>query len=472
MLATIVGQNTHQYAPSAPIFILRCTYRRNLIDRYLVTRYSFCCLGGTRVDCPFQFCGTRFNRTRFSRTLSLSLTGLFIICGLTISAQSQTVKTIAQSVFSTAGFVSDSKGNLYSTMFAFGNSKCNVSDGYGGCGKVFELSPTSSGWALTTLYAFNGGTDGAVPTSGLVMDKEGNFYGTTAWGGGSSNCRYGCGTIFKLSLTSTGWQEKVVHAFTGEDGSDPTTLIIDENGDLFGITNGDACAKCATSHGTVYKLSFCSGQPMFEVLHTFPVNALNGPLARDAAGNLYGALTQGGDTSGNCAPQGCGLIFKLSPATGTWPEKVLHTFDRTDGALPNGLAFDSTFQNLYGTTYIGGRENWGNVFKINMPSGEFTVTYSFTGNSSIDGGNPSSGLVFDRVGNMYGSTSGGVNNPCDVKPPCGNVYKLSPGAKSVLATYTFGLAIGIPLVRPGGDIYLTGFDTFNQDNGEAFQIVQ
>lgn len=418
---------------------------------------------------------TRF--PAFVRAIGLVVT----ICGLAATAQSQKVNTIAEGVFSSAGFIADAKGNLYSTTYWGGNYNCG--GGYG-CGTVFKLSPTDGiMWSQTVLHTFNAGADGASPAGSLVFDTEGNLYGTTAKGGGSTHCPGGCGTVFKLSYTATGWKEQILHVFTGIDGSDPlSALVVNERGDLLGVSTGDTCTTCGATYGTAFKLTLCSGHFYFQVLHAFntPANGMYplGPLARDAAGNLYGVTAQGGNTSSNiCGPTGCGVIFKLTPTIGPWPEKVLHTFTYADGSAPNGgLAFDATHQNLYGTTATGGSHVYfGNVYKINPATGNFMVTYSFTGNGDVDAGNPNSGVVFDSEGNVYGSNAGGYNNNCDYSGPCGSVFKLSPGAKTILAIYVIPGAVypgpgGLFLDRTG-NIYGVGVDTVSLGFAEAYQIL-
>jgi len=87
----------------------------------------------------------------------------------------------------------DNAGNLYGTTITGGIGNCS-----GGCGTIFELSPSGGGWTYTELYQFTGGSDGAAPYSNLVQDADGNFYGTAS-AGGSSNCTGGCGVVFKFT---------------------------------------------------------------------------------------------------------------------------------------------------------------------------------------------------------------------------------------------------------------------------------
>ena len=102
----------------------------------------------------------------------------------------------------------DAKGNLYGTT---------VGGGTHGAGTVFELSPNSDGtWSESILYSFTYGADGGLPVSGLVMDGPGNLYGTTQQGGiFNHQCSTGCGTVFELSPSASGWTYTVLHSFTG-----------------------------------------------------------------------------------------------------------------------------------------------------------------------------------------------------------------------------------------------------------------
>jgi len=84
----------------------------------------------------------------------------------------------------------DKAGNLYGTTRG---------DGVYGFGSVFKLTPSSGTWIYTSLHDFTGGTDGANPYGGVILDPNGNFYGTTAAGGNLSACSGGCGVVFKIT---------------------------------------------------------------------------------------------------------------------------------------------------------------------------------------------------------------------------------------------------------------------------------
>src|ERR1019366_934096 len=207
------------------------------------------------------------------------------------------------------------------------------------------------------LYSFiHNGTDGGFPQAGLIFDAAGNLYGTTSEGGTSSSCSGGCGTVFELTPTAGGgWTEKVLHNFNsnGTDGANPYAgLIFDAAGNLYGTTTVGGTYY----YGTVFELTPTAGGGWTEkVLHSFNYNGTDGnnpqaSLTIDAAGNLYGT-TSGGGTYGNYK----GTVFELTPAAGgDWTETVLHNFVGPDGAAPlAGLIFDAA-GNLYGTTSGGG----------------------------------------------------------------------------------------------------------------------
>ncbi len=262
----------------------------------------------------------------------------------------------------------DSAGSLYGSAGIGGNlSRCPRN---GGCGVIFELSPASGGaWQESVLYAFNGGAAGAFPDASLVFDAAGNLYSTTIEGGDFSRCQGGCGVVFELSPTSIGfWKETVLHAFTGSsDGSVPTAgLAFDTVGNLYGTTKQGG----KNGWGVVFKLSpNSSGTWKETLLHTFTDGAdgafPSAGVILDAAGNLYGTTEVGGGSFNFCSA-GCGVVFELSPTSnGVWKGLALHTFTGgKDGVEPfAGLIFDAA-GNLYGTSQGGIPNGAGVVFKI------------------------------------------------------------------------------------------------------------
>lgn len=285
----------------------------------------------------------------------------------------------------------------------------------GGCALVFELTRTASGpWQETVIHGFTGGVDGAVPSAGLVADAKGNLYGTTRYGGQGAHCsnvQISCGTVFRLIHTPSGWSETILHAFGGaSDGSYPQgPVILDAQGNLYGTTqsDGDPVCKC----GTVYEIQhLANGHWSKKRLYAFTSGSDGAApfagLAFDGAGNLYGTTVDGGSFNS-------GTVFKLSPAGGgAWTESVIYTFGSAsgDGSWPSGDLTIDSLGNLYGTT-SGGGAGFGTVFELSPSGGSWTENVIHTFQGGADGSTPYSSLTFDSAGNLYGTTwTGGTNN--------------------------------------------------------------
>jgi uncharacterized repeat protein (TIGR03803 family) len=231
------------------------------------------------------------------------------------------------------------------------------------------------------------GNDGSFPYAGLVIDSSGNLYGTT-WGGGLYTVcggGIGCGTVFEVTLGADGkWTEKVLYRFCSvsgcADGDNPYggTLIFDAVGNLYGTTANSGV--CSSYCGTVYQLMPAANGTWTEtVLHSFSTDGEDGvsPLGAvvfDAAGNLYGTTSYGGDHQHTCKYGDCGIVFQLSPgADGAWSERLLHTFQNNgrDGYTPEAGVIVDQGGSLYSTTEHGGAsgsgcgdEGCGTVFEI------------------------------------------------------------------------------------------------------------
>jgi uncharacterized repeat protein (TIGR03803 family) len=258
-----------------------------------------------------------------------------------------------------AGLISDAAGNLFGTTVGGGN----------GWGNVFELKRHANGkWTEKVLYSFDFNfKDGVFPEASLVFDPAGNLYGTT-WGGGDTGLGcggQGCGTVFELTPSANGtWKEKVLQSFSGEDGTNPSApLIQGTNGNFYGTTSYGGVHLA----GTVFELTpGTNGTWNEKVLHSFngqDGEAIYGGLVSDADGNLYGMAAEGGLYGG-------GTAFELtSKARGEWTEKTLYSFllKRKGGYEPRAsLIFDGA-GNLYGTTLFGGAYYSGTVFEITRP---------------------------------------------------------------------------------------------------------
>jgi len=290
----------------------------------------------------------------------------------------------------TGGLVSDAAGNLYGTTY-FGGAYNQ--------GTVFELIPAPDGDSTEiTLHSFGLGTDGFGPVAGLIFDSAGNLYGTTYLGGEG-----GGGTVFELTPNGDGtWTETTLYSFY-QDGVRPLgRLTFDAAGNLYGTTY----AGGAQSYGTVFALTpNGSGGWTYAVLHSFGLDDGAGPeagLTFDAAGNLYGTTTYGGN--GNA-----GTVFELTPeAGGGWSYEVLYRFS-ADGFYPvTDLIFDRA-GNMYGTTLLGGSGDCGTVFGLRPKAGgDWTegVVHNFSGGSD-DGCIPEGDVTFDDAGHLYGTTGAG-----------------------------------------------------------------
>jgi uncharacterized repeat protein (TIGR03803 family) len=301
----------------------------------------------------------------------------------------------------------------------------SVQGGAFGGGTVFQLAPSGSGWTHTVLYNFTGGADGGEPYKGVTLDAHGNLYGTAVTGGGGS-CEGGCGVVYKLANSAGVWTQSVIHAFSGgKDGSGPgSPVAFDKRGNLYGTTPTGG----AKGFGVVYEMKpGANGTWNLMVIHTFTggTDGLGGSASRlllDAVGNIYGVNTVGG-------ANGFGNVYELAPSGGgKWQLTTLYSFqDQPDGASPyGGVIFDKN-GNLYGTTYYAGAKDVGTVYKLTHNNGSWTesVIYSFKGGS--DGDSPISTLVTDAKGNLYGTTSDGGAAKCG----CGTIFRVAPGSGGV-----------------------------------------
>ncbi|HEX3653780.1 MAG TPA: choice-of-anchor tandem repeat GloVer-containing protein [Rhizomicrobium sp.] len=268
-----------------------------------------------------------------------------------------------------------------------------------------------AGTGERVLHSFSG-SDGSYPNADLAFDAGSNLYGTASNGGDSN-----WGTIFKLDPVGN---YSVLYSFTGgADGQTPAggVTIDDATGDLYGTATfgGEA------ANGVIYKLS-ATGK--LTVLHAF--DGANdgaspaGTLVRDKVGNFYGAAEFGGTGDD-------GTIFKL---TAKGKLTVLHAFNGSDGIFPQGTLVRDRAGDLYGIAGQGGASGAGTVYRV-AADGTFTLLYAFSGSS--DGGYPVGGLALDKQGNLYGTTQlGGTSGT-------GVIFELSPkGKETVLYNFTDG----------------------------------
>ncbi len=317
-----------------------------------------------------EFYGTTYtggpsgSGTVFKMTASGALTTLFIFGG-------------KDGALPMGALVQGTDGKFYGTTYAGGGN---------GGGTVFEITAAGQ---LTTLYKFVEATDGRHLLGALVEGTDGNFYGTTELGGGSGCSGFGCGTVFKIT---PGGKLTTIHLFDFVDGSEPEAgLILGTDGNFYGTTefggtggcyqNGCGTAFKITASGTLTTLyRFCSDYQNGECLDgQFP----RAPLVEGSDGNFYGTTEVGGSGDSD------GTVFQLTPG-GTLT--TLHSFDYSDGALPLAGLVQDTNGIFYGTTsdggeyYCGSGVNCGTVFAVSVGLAPFVAT------------NPGAGEVGAKIG--------------------------------------------------------------------------
>ena len=425
-----------------------------------------------------------------------------------IVASAQTLTTIADFTFSHGvdpyePLVEGVNGNLFGTTVAGGGfNYCRLDGRPYGCGAVFEVT---TGGTLTTVHRFDN-TDGAIP-GGLGQATNGSLYGTTFYGGAHSD-----GTVFQISSTG---KLTTLYNFCSQtnctDGAYPTSrLVLGANGNFYGVTYGGG----ANQFGSVFEItpsgvlttlySFCSQTNCTD-------GSRPGVLGLGSSGNFYGVTASGGANTGGtvfeitpagklstiysfCSQTNCrdgeqptalvqavdgmlygttyqggansrGTFFKITPNGGL---QTLYSFcaqtSCADGSAPNGL-MQATDGNFYGTTSDGGLSgNWGTLFEISS-SGTLTTLHQFCSQSNCaDGGEPA-GLMQATDGNLYGTTGdGGSWNS-------GSVYSLSVGLGPFVETLPgFGSAGQIVGIL-GSNLKGTTGVSFNGTPATSFTVI-
>jgi uncharacterized repeat protein (TIGR03803 family) len=321
------------------------------------------------------------------------------------------LQTVPGGLFS--GLTFDAKGNLYGATLAGGDHND---------GTIFELRPGTHGWTLTTLHSFDG-YDGGSPNGGLILDAEGNLFGT-AFGGGT-----GGGTAFEMIPGSGGWAFNVLYEFCRQyhcpDGSAPSGgLVMDGRGNLYGLAAGGG----TYDEGVAFELVPDAGTSNWDELLLYDFEGTktgfgpSGALMFDATGDLYGT------TAGTFNSE-AGTVFALIRGSGGWRHRKLWQFNGTDGASPRyGVIFGKS-GDLYGATAGGtcNGEPCGTVFKLTPTlDGRWREEIICGFPDPASGFYPSSGLIFDKAGNLYGATAQGGAGAC--YNGCGVVYELTPVA--------------------------------------------
>lgn len=265
-------------------------------------------------------------------------------------------------------------------------------------GGVYELSPASSGWTQDVLYEFQR-RDAKAPWGNVAFDSSGNLYGTAQIGPTHPDS----GAVFELTPTESGeWTESL--PFIGSSsayGVEPIWVTVAPSENLYVATLYGGVHQ----GGVVFQLAPSADGWTPSMMYAFPSGSQPCCLTLDASGNVYGATFAGG-------AYGAGTVFRLKKtSSGAWGLQTLHSFGSgSDGATPGFSApvFDSA-GNIYGTTFFGGSDGVGVVYKLSTRSGgnwTETILHNFA-NDGVDGNTPGGGVVFGPDGNLYGTTSSG-----------------------------------------------------------------
>lgn len=343
--------------------------------------------------------------------------------------------------FPYASLAEGSNGTLYGTTSKGGSSNN---------GTVYQLVKGSSGYSESVIYSFTGKGDGSDPLAPVVVGENGALYGTTNAGAGKCfHGNYGsagCGTVYMLTPTKSGWTEVTLHAFTGgKDGYAPAAGLLFSGNALFGTTEYGGDRPCATDFssgcGTVFRLTPSSSGYTEDVIERFGAREQDGHtplsgLVADASGTLYGTTIFGGsegcvepppalsgDSVGSGGSIGCGTIYKLTPKGSHYSERLLYTFTEAksgSGIWPATTLVAGPNGDLYGTATFGGSlfceyHGCGVIYRLGRGGSPLTLLYQFKGGK--DGREPDAPLLYSR-GAFYGETlTGGSGGR-------GTVYKL------------------------------------------------
>jgi uncharacterized repeat protein (TIGR03803 family) len=315
-------------------------------------------------------------------------------------------------------------GAIYGTTLFGGGGPCRAGNGMFGCGTVFRVTPgsgvcrsTSCPWTETVLYRFgNSAGDATNPVSAVTFDSSGNIYGTTDAGGA-----FGHGTVYELMKSGGTWNESLIYSFSPGPGGEnvQSEVIFDAAGNLYGTApqGGQGCMGLGC--GVVYKLSRSGSGWTEAVLYVFQDGDDGadpyGGLIFDSAGNLYGTTVYGG------AHNPGGTVFELSPSNGGWTFTTLYSLYGDSGPSAT-LTMDSA-GNLYGTA-SGDPNRPGSIFElVNLAGGwSYSLLHAFDG---LDGYLPAGSVARDASGNLYGVTAnGGTSQNC--MNGCGVVWEITP----------------------------------------------
>ena len=312
------------------------------------------------------------------------------------TAQAQSFKVIynftgGQDGAGPGGLTIDKAGNFYGTTAGGGYTAGSC--GSGGCGAVYKLWRQASGWVLNALYNFKGTDygDGDQPSSRVIVGPDGTLYGVTSHGGTGTNCGGACGTVFNLKPAATACRT----ALCGWT----ETVLYSFKGYASGDRGAGSCSLQESQNRTTrqsLRLPADGGDGAYP----------SGDLVFDQAGNIYGTTVLGpgppNGYCGGCENGACGLIYQLAPSNGGWEESIVLAFDDYGGgSVPqSGIIFDKAGNSFGTTTFSYGNGEFGTVF------GDGGSLFSFPSDGS-EGVFPVGGLMLDASGNLFGTTSGG-----------------------------------------------------------------
>ncbi len=409
----------------------------------------------------------------YRKSIARFLVLVFAASLATVSASAQTSSILYSFTGSQSGIFPDGaitlgKGVGYGTTLEGGDM---------GLGTVYRITAKAT---ETAVHSFEGGTsDGSYPSGSLAVDKAGNIYGTTQSGGTCTQGNGSCGTVFKITPTG---KESILYSFqpgTGDGQNPGSGVVLDSAGNLYGAAQGGKFGQ-----GVIFKVNSTTGQE--SIFYQFGTNAGDGvlpfgPLVFDSKGNLYGVAQYGGSCS-----SGGGTVFKITPSA---TETTLHSFcvGDTNGATPNGPVALDAAGDVYGVTQQGGDLSCpnsfapgigcGTVFKLTSSS-QFSVVHAFAGGTADGAGDPGVGaggglgVISDTLGNIYGVTqfggaSTGLGN--------GSVFEVAQGTSyKVLHIFQGGSNDGSqpqsPVLFLSGNLYGTTIQGGPSNYGTIFRV--
>jgi hypothetical protein len=393
-----------------------------------------------------SFAGAIWSPARTAFATLVSITFLILLVPLaSLPARAQTYAVLhnftggLDGASPQAGLAIDAAGNLYGTTWAGGNGHLCASPP--GCGTIFKVARAGSGWITTPIYEFLGNNDGGHPIAPVQFAPDGTLYGSTY---------FGYGSLFRLNPPATVavrpfsfWHMDVLTLFDDYSFGPLGELGFDSDGNIYGTNPFGGPAD----EGIVFEWSSSGLLVLYSVQQNSDGQNPEGGVIPDASGNLYGTFARGG-------PYQSGFVFELSPSQQGWTVQNLATF--SGGFTPvSGLVFDShgnlygrrggrVFQlvnvggswnisvignggssapwnyprltidsagNILGASYDGGAYGQGSVFKLSYSEGRWTQTtlHDFCPDTPVcrEGAQPSSNVVVDAQGHLYGTTSVG-----------------------------------------------------------------